>query len=206
MSVEIMVAALLSLLFGIVSCFSGYRFFRLMLAIWGVVIGATLGFNIITDNETVRLLAAFAGAILGGVAFYYLYYVGAAIMGAYLLTIPFLLLLQLLNVENVPQWTLVIPLVIGGVLGLFYSKYLIILGTAMSGASLIINAGLILFSGVLPTFTPLPGRIIDLSYYTGNTLALILWLVLVLAGFSVQYATERDRELRGETLTTRSAL
>src|SRR5688500_15555742 len=78
-------AAVVLLLGGIVACFFGYRLFRIVLAIFGFIVGALVASSIFGASDTGPMIAA---AIVGGLAgagiLIAAYFVGVAIVGAVL--------------------------------------------------------------------------------------------------------------------------
>ena len=59
-------AAILLLLAGVLACFAGHRLFRIVLGIYGFIIGAMLASSIVgVTNTTGMLVAAGIGGLLG---------------------------------------------------------------------------------------------------------------------------------------------
>ena len=78
-----MPAAILILLSGIVACFAGYRLFRLVLAIYGFILGAMLASSLMASSNTVGMIgAALLGGIVGALIMTFAYFVGIALIGA----------------------------------------------------------------------------------------------------------------------------
>src|SRR3954468_14515846 len=78
-----MPAAILILLSGILACFAGYRLFRLVLAIYGFILGAMLASSMVgAGNNLAMLGAALLGGIVGSVVLVMAYFVGIALIGA----------------------------------------------------------------------------------------------------------------------------
>ena len=78
-----MPAALILLLGGAVSCFFGYRSFRIVLAIFGFIIGALIPSSFPAMSSTWAMLAvALVGGLIGAGVLFAAYFVGVALVGA----------------------------------------------------------------------------------------------------------------------------
>src|SRR5438132_14293682 len=76
-------AALLLLVGGAVACFAGYRLFRVVLAIYGFILGALLASSTMGLSSTMGMVvAAIVGGVLGAVILVFAYFVGIALVGA----------------------------------------------------------------------------------------------------------------------------
>src|SRR5262245_58551831 len=76
-------AAVVLLLVGIVSCFFGYRLFRIVLAIFGFILGALAASSLFGVSDTWMLLgAAVIGGLIGALILIAAYFVGVALVGA----------------------------------------------------------------------------------------------------------------------------
>ena len=68
---------------GVLACFLGYRLFRLVLAIYGFVLGALVATSVVAPVETSRTLAtAVLGGVVGAAILILAYFVGVAFVGA----------------------------------------------------------------------------------------------------------------------------
>jgi hypothetical protein len=146
---------LFAIFVGLAACFVGYRFFLLLLPIWGFFAGMWLG---VTGFQTLfgeNFLASVSGLVIGvflgiilAVLSYLFYYVGVVILGA---TIGFGITNSLLvgGLGMDPGFlTWIIGLVVAIIFGILVivlnaQKYLIVVITALGGASAIV-AGLLL--------------------------------------------------------------
>src|SRR5262245_23567183 len=76
-------AALVLLAGGIVSCFFGYRLFRVVLAIFGFILGALATSSLFGLSDTgLMLIAAVVGGLIGAGILIAAYFVGVALVGA----------------------------------------------------------------------------------------------------------------------------
>jgi hypothetical protein len=127
-------AAVILLLGGLLACFAGYRVFRIVLGIYGFILGALLASSIVGTEHTLwTILASLGIGLAGALILIGAYFVGVALIGAGLGT-------GLANViwawiGGEPHVIVVIVLAIAGALGaLALQRYVIIVATAFGGA------------------------------------------------------------------------
>ncbi len=184
---NLVVGAIIMGILGIIECFFGFRFFRLVLAVLGFFIGAALAIALVSsDQNLVVIIAGLIGGIIGATLFYFLYFVGTFLAGLFLgATLAGILAGDLNLAANAATIVIVIGAVIGGALGIVLSKYIIMLSTAVTGATQIVYAVLLLLPGVrfLPTATQVQIRLQSPQ----SLIATIVILILAAIGFSVQY-------------------
>ena len=76
-------AAIVLLLGGTVACFFGYRMFRLVLAIFGFIVGVFFSSSIVAPSDTTSMLVVGAiGGLIGAGILFAAYFVGVALFGA----------------------------------------------------------------------------------------------------------------------------
>src|SRR5580765_3857678 len=76
-------AAVILLVGGIISCFAGYRVFRVVLGIYGFILGALLASGMVgTEHSIWMIAAAFVGGLVGSLILIAAYFVGVALLGA----------------------------------------------------------------------------------------------------------------------------
>ena len=76
-------AAILLVLGGALACFAGYRLFRVVLGIYGFILGAMLASSMMgASNTTGMMVAALVGGVAGAVMLVFAYFVGIALVGA----------------------------------------------------------------------------------------------------------------------------
>jgi Domain of unknown function (DUF4203) len=194
----------LVLLAGALFCFVGYRFFRILIAIWGFFAGFNLGTAAMTALFNNAFLGTTTGIILGlviGLVFavlaYFFYYFAVVLLGAtagYDLGSGFIGAIGLNN----PGF---ISVIVGVVLAIVFAliilvlnlpKLLIMVFTALGGAVAML-AGLLILLGQVKTVT--------LQY--GDAVALVraswFWslvaIALAVVGFLVQWRTMQEYTL-----------
>ena len=183
------VLVLLSL-FGLVDCFWGCRIFKVILQIFGFVIGAgagaALGLGLSNGNFAVALFAGLLGGLLGAVIIVALRALGIFLIGAFLgLLAGSLLMMAGLRLN--PVFLLVVA-VIGGILCLVLDKLMIIVATAFGGAWFSVFGFASVFLG---NFGALWGLLLGSRavYGAGGFLSMLvlMWLALGVIGILVQY-------------------
>jgi hypothetical protein len=203
MGIELLCAVVVALLVGIWACFSGYRFFLILLPIWGFIAGFLLGAGAMETLFGVGFLSMVTSWIVGFVLglilatlSYFFWFIGVAIfagsfgfsLGAgfmYLLGFNPGLLSWLVGISA----AIVVALL---VLLLNVQKWFIVVITAFGGATAIIGSILLMFGRVpLEEFSRNAVRlVIDDSW-----LWIVVWLVLAVAGIVTQARTTSSWEL-----------
>src|SRR6266849_2215206 len=76
-------AATLLVLGGTLSCLAGYRLFKVVLGIYGFILGAMLGSSMMgVTNTTGMIVAALVGGVAGALLLVFAYFIGIALVGA----------------------------------------------------------------------------------------------------------------------------
>jgi Domain of unknown function (DUF4203) len=129
-----MPAAIVLVLGGLLSCFAGYRVFRIVLGVYGFILGALIASSVMgTDQTVLMVVGAIVGGLLGALILIATYFVGVALIGAG----AGALLANLIGaaVGREPHLLVVIGLaVVGALLALVLQRYVIIVSTAFGGA------------------------------------------------------------------------
>lgn len=131
-------AAVILILGGLLSCFAGYRVFRVVLGIYGFILGALLASSAMgTDNTLWMIGAAILGGVIGALILIAAYFVGVALIGAGLGALVANLVWAMFGRE--PGLVPVVVLSIVGALGaLALQRYVVIVATAFGGAQTVI--------------------------------------------------------------------
>ena len=181
-----MPAAVILLLGGLLACFAGYRVFRVVLGIYGFILGVLLASSIVGTEHTLwTVLASLGIGALGALVLIGAYFVGVALIGAGLGA--GLANLIWAGIGGEPHIIVVILLAIAGALvALALQRYVIIVATAFGGAqTVVVGAAAMLGNraaaetaartvySVYP-FDPMPGTSMDAG------VSLILGIVGVL--------------------------
>ena len=180
-------------LFGILNCFFGYRWFRVLLAIWGFFLGGALGMSLVAQGAPlVILIVGFISAILGAIAITLLFRVAVFLVGAVLGYSLTLALLTTLGVSgNVLLWALLGAAIFGAV-ALLLNRYFVVIITAFSGASTILTGVTLILTGeqVIEAFRQ--REALQAAVDNPPALVGVIWLLLALAGIIIQYRGLRD--------------
>ena len=183
-------AGLLLVIGGALSCFAGYRLFKIILGIYGFILGAMLASSMVAASNTVGMIAAaLAGGLVGALALMFAYFVGIALVGAGLGALVAHVGWSYIGSGGDPPPLAVILLALVGSLGaMLLQRYVIIVATAFGGAWTMIVGGLTVGDRgaraaaadvwILYPMSPAPGR----SWVP------IAWIGLGLLGTAVQLA------------------
>ncbi len=127
-------AAIVFLLGGTVACFFGYRLFRIVLAIFGFILGALAASSIFGVSDTgPMIVAAVVGGLIGAAILIAAYFVGVALIGAGLGA--FVANLAFTAGDRDPHFLVVVFLSIAGAaMAMYLQRYFIIVGTGFGGA------------------------------------------------------------------------
>jgi len=183
-------AAIVLVLSGAVACFAGYRLFRLVLAIYGFILGAMLASSMMgITNTTGMIVAGFVGGLVGALLFTFAYYVAIGILGASMTVFLVHVFWQYTRQGEPPAVPVIVASIIGAIIAMVLQRYVIIVATAFSGAWTMI-VGAAAMAGyrvseravtnhvwILYPFTPAPGQ----------RWVPIVWLVLGAFGTAVQF-------------------
>lgn len=182
-------AALVLLAGGIVACFFGYRLFRIVLAIFGFIIGALVASSIVGPGDTWPMVAAgVAGGLVGALVLFAAYFVGVAIVGAGLGALVANLLFA--AGERDPHFLAIVFAAIAGAAGAIYlQRYVIIVGTSFGGAWTLI-VGAMALVGNQAALSAASAENVWVAYpldpAPGQQWVPIAWMVLGLVGVIVQ--------------------
>ena len=196
-------AAVVLLLGGIVTCFFGYRFFRLVLAIAGFILGALAASSVFGPSDTLGMVgAALVGGLTGALVLIGAYFVGVALVGAALGSVAAHVLFAASGAD--PHFIAILfAAVMGAVASMYLQRYVLIVGTGFGGALMLLHGGLALAGARLPGMPPV-GDSVWLPYpldpAPGQPWVPVAWLVLGAVGAGVQLGWtggEKGRVRRG---------
>jgi hypothetical protein len=131
-------AAILLVAGGLLSCFAGYRVFRVVLGIYGFIIGALAASSMMGGEHTMGMLvAALIGGLIGAVILILAYFVGVALIGAGLGAVAVNLLAGVMHKDPHPIVVIVVA-ILGAIAALSLQRYVIIVATAFGGAQTVV--------------------------------------------------------------------
>ena len=127
-------AALILLGGGLLACFAGYRVFRIVLAIYGFILGVLLASSFMGTEQTLWMILIWIGAGLAGALILMLaYFAGVALLGALIAALIADAIWASLGSE--PGIFIVILFSVGGALAaLALQRYVVIVSTSFGGA------------------------------------------------------------------------
>jgi hypothetical protein len=127
-------AAVVLLAGGLLACFFGHRLFRLVLGIFGFILGALWASSLVApSNEVGMMVAALVGGVLGTLILVTGYFVGVLIVGAGLGVLAVHLAWTQITGDPHPLIVILFAAV-GSVAAWWFQRIAIILGTSFGGA------------------------------------------------------------------------
>ena len=194
-----LIIAIVAVLVGAAFCFGGYRFFLLLLPLWGFLVGFNVGTDAVsaifgdgTFATVTSWAIGFVLALVFAVFSYLWYWLAVALLGG---SVGYMLGVSAWGLIGNEQGfvALVIGLIVGAifaiaVLALNVPKLLVIVLSGLGGAATIL-AGWFVLTGAIPTdqihWTTVGHEI------TKNWFWLIVWAVLAAGGIVTQMASGR---------------
>jgi len=195
-------AAIVLLIGGVISCFFGYRLFRIVLSIFGFIIGALAASSIFGASDTLpMIIAAIVGGLAGAAILFLAYFVGVALVGAGLgATLANLAFAAGDRAPNV--WAVILLSIVGAACAMYLQRYFIIVGTSFGGAWTLLVGGLALIGDATAMRAAASGDVwvaYPLNPAPGQRWLPFAWIVLGLIGVAVQLGItggERGRVVR----------
>ncbi|HUF48950.1 MAG TPA: DUF4203 domain-containing protein [Vicinamibacterales bacterium] len=129
---------------GLLACFAGYRLFRVVLGVYGFILGAAVTTSMLGEAGMWALvLAAVVGGLVGATLMIAAYFVGVGLVGAGLAVLGLNLFWRLVGGDP-PTVVLVIVAVLGALGALSVARWVVIFGTALAGSWTALVGGLAL--------------------------------------------------------------
>jgi hypothetical protein len=182
-------AAIVLVVGGLLSCFAGYRIFRIVLGIYGFILGALLASSAMGTEQTLWMIgAALLGGAIGALILIAAYFVGVALIGAGIGALVANVIWAALDRE--PHVFIVILLAVVGALGaLALQRCVIIVATGFGGAWTTIVGALALAGDRIAAQAAEKNDVwlaYPLNPAPGQQWVLLVWLALGIAGVVVQ--------------------
>ncbi|MDA2933950.1 TMEM198/TM7SF3 family protein [Acidobacteria bacterium AH-259-D05] len=179
---------------GIITCFFGYRLFKVVLGVTGFVTGGALAWTVLTAagyGQMVTIAGTLLAALLGGVAMFSLFFAGVFLFGCAMGLLVAVVILSAIGSELNVVVACIFALV-NGLVTLWFRKVLIVASTALTGAWSMLS-GVAYFVGDLDLVGALSEpellRTQDGLYYA----VLALWFLIGISGIAIQMRTLRKR-------------
>jgi hypothetical protein len=127
-------AAIALVIGGAVSCFFGYRVFRLVLSFAGFILGGLMASSLVGPSDTTWMIGAWiVGGLIGMGLLYAGYYVGVALSGAAIgATVSHLAFS--VGGQDPPFLIVLLAAIVGAIASMYLQRYVIILFTSFGGA------------------------------------------------------------------------
>ena len=181
-------AAAILLVGGLLACFAGYRIFRVVLGIYGFILGALLATSIVGTEHTMwTIVAVIGGGLAGALLLIAAYFVGVALIGAGLGAMTANLVWA--GIGGEPHVLVVMVLaILGALAALALQRYVIVVATAFGGAQTIVVgvAALMGNRAAAEAAVRTVYSVYPLNPMPGTTVDLVAALVLGVAGALVQ--------------------
>jgi Domain of unknown function (DUF4203) len=186
-------AALLITAGGVIACIAGYRLFRIVLAIYGFVLGAVIASSIVGPTNTIGMIgAALGGGLAGALILVFAYFAGIALVGGALGALVSHALWTQFGGADPPAVLIVGAAVAGAIAAMFLQRYVIVVSTAFGGAWTIVVGLMSIIGGrsgdanVWILYPTMPSE----SRWT-----LLAWGALGVAGTAVQLAITSRKKM-----------
>jgi hypothetical protein len=203
---DFLIGALI-LLVGAAFCFAGYRFFRILITIWGFFAGFNLGASGMTALFGQNFLGTTTGWVLGlvvglviAVLAYFFYYVAVVLLGA---SVGYSLgsgLIAAFGLNNPGFLSVTVGIVLAVVfafliLALNLPKLLIMVMTALGGAVAILG-GLLILTGQIPSTGSTALQYgVAVAVVRASWFWSIVAIALAVVGFLAQWRTTQEYTL-----------
>jgi hypothetical protein len=176
---------------GLLSCFAGYRLFRVVLGLYGFILGAGMTTSMMgATNAFALVVAAVVGGLVGAVLMIAAYFVGVGLVGAGLATLILDSCWHVVRHTDPPAVVLVIVAVLGALAALSVVRYVVIFGTAIAGSWTTIIGAIALNERGMPHATTTGVWVLyPLGPLPSEWWIYGAWFVLALIGAIVQFAT-----------------
>ena len=187
-------AAIVFIIGGGLSCFAGYRLFKAVLAINGFILGALVASSLMPPHGNPFLLAAAAvgGGLVGAVVMLLGYFLGVALVGAGLGVLLVHVCAKPFGGD--PHWAFVVGgALVGALVALAITRYMIIAGTAFGGAWMLLYGAF----AIADDRTISLGKvwaIYPLSPAPGHSWVVFAWFALGVVGMFVQLASSKKKK------------
>jgi hypothetical protein len=183
---------------GVLACFAGYRLFRIVLAVYGFILGAMIASSVMgVSNTAGMLVAALLGGLVGAIVLVFAYFVGIAIVGAGSAALVAHLAWHQIYAHDPPALAIVIASVVGGLAAMVLQRYVIVVATAVGGAWTMIVGVLAAVSARVaeaPATNATVWILYPLHPASGERWVSVAWAALSLFGIAVQLGVTARRK------------
>jgi len=183
-------AATLLVLGGALACFAGHRLFKVVLAVYGFILGAMLASSVMgSSNTTGMIVAAIVGGLAGSLLLVFAYFIGIALVGAGLGALVAHLGWGYVGSGEPPPALVIVLSIVGSLGAMVLQRYVIIVATAFGGAWTVIVGALAIAGDRGAARAAAAGNVWILYPMTpaqGQRWVPVAWIALGLIGTGVQ--------------------
>ena len=183
-------AATLLVLGGALACFAGHRLFKVVLAVYGFILGAMLASSVMgSSNTTGMIVAAIVGGLAGSLLLVFAYFIGIALVGAGLGALVAHLGWGYVGSGEPPPVLVIVLSIVGSLGAMVLQRYVIIVATAFGGAWTVIVGALAIAGDRGAARAAAAGNVWILYPMTpaqGQRWVPVAWIALGLIGTGVQ--------------------
>lgn len=185
-------ASIVLLAGGAMACFAGYRLFRLVLGVYGFILGALLASSMAGASGTWMVVAAaIAGGAVGALVLFAGYFVGVALVGAGFGALAVNVAWKPFGGE--PHWAAVlVAAAVCAVVAMQFQRYVIIMATAFGGSwTMLIGAAALMSGPGARAASAASDVFVVYPTYTGpnGMWVYVAWVAIALTGTYVQLHT-----------------
>jgi hypothetical protein len=128
-------AAVVLVVSGVLACFAGYKLFRVVLAVYGFILGAAIASSVMGPGEqTAMIMGAVVGGLAGALLLNLAYFVGVALIGAAAGALLLHAIWARFATADPHVGIVVVCAVVGAVIATNLQRWVIIMATAFGGA------------------------------------------------------------------------
>ena len=183
-------AAVVLVVSGLLACFAGYRLFRIVLAIYGFILGAAIASSVMGPGEgTAMIVGAVVGGLAGALLLNLAYFVGVALIGAAAGALLLHAFWARFGTGDPHVGLVVVCAVLGAVIATNLQRWVIILATASGGAwTLIVGASALMGdrAAKVAAATRDVWVFYPMNLEPGRRWLLGVWLLIAIAGVIAQ--------------------
>jgi len=199
-------AAVLLIAGGALACFLGYRVFRIVLAIYGFILGALIATSLLAPVETgTTLIVAIVGGLIGAAILVPAYFIGVAFAGAVLAALLVHVAWSHFGREPHPFFVIA-GCIVGALAAVWMQRIVVILGTAFGGAWTLL-AGALAITGQRAVAAAAGKADQWLTYpldpAPGHRWVKVAWLVLGIVGAATQLGFTANAPAKGSARSKR---
>jgi hypothetical protein len=185
-------ASIVLLAGGAMACFAGYRLFRLVLGVYGFILGALLASSMVGAGAAwTVVLAAIAGGAVGALVLFAGYFVGVALIGAGIGALAVNLAWKPFGGD--PHWAVILVVAaVGAIAAMKFQRYVIILATAFGGSwTMLVGAAALMTGPGARAESADSDLFVVYPNYAGpnGVWVFVAWIAIALTGTYVQLHT-----------------